>query len=210
MIYLNNSISKLLVVFIAFLIPSVFLCQSYKDSIIELRVKHMGELMDTSNHILNQTEIDHFEGLAYFEVDSNYRIAGLFTKSIGKKFKMPTSTDRLPVYRRYGYVDFEIGGIVNRLTVYQNMALKKKKEYKNYLFIPFRDATTGKESYGGGRYLDFQIPAKKNVQLDFNRIYNPYCVYSYRYSCPIPPEENTLTVPIKAGEKVPVGYLKGH
>ena len=208
--YLKLSISKLLMVLFLTIIPSILVCQNYKDSIIELRVKHMGELMDTSNHILNQKEIDNFEGLAYFEVDSTYRISGRFTKSVGGKFKMPTSTDRLPVYRRYGYIEFEMGGTINRLTVYQNMVLKKKKGYKKYLFIPFRDGTTGKESYGGGRYLDFQIPTKTNVKLDFNCVYNPYCVYSYRYSCPIPPDENTLTIPIKAGEKVPVGYLKEH
>lgn len=184
--------------------------QTYKDSIIQLRVIHMGELIDTANKILNLDEIDHFEGLAYFEVDSNFRIIGKFTKSKGKKFKMPTSTDRTPIYRQYGYVDFMLDGEKQRLTLYQNMALRKQKEFKNHLFIPFRDATTGNESYGGGRYLDAEIPSEKTLILDFNRVYNPYCVYSHRYSCPIPPAENTLTVPIRAGEKVPVGYFTGH
>jgi uncharacterized protein (DUF1684 family) len=90
------------------------------------------------------------------------------------------------------------------------MALKKQKEYKKYLFIPFRDLTSGKESYGGGRYIDTEIPAGETLILDFNRAYNPYCAYSHRYSCPIPPEENTLKVEIRAGEKVPVGYDKQH
>lgn len=178
--------------------------QSYEDSIIELRVIHMGELIDTSTHILNQDEIDHFEGLAYFDTDSTFRINATFTKSIGKKFKMQTSTDRLPVYRRYGYVDFQIKGQPARLTVYQNMELKGK-EYDNYLFIPFRDATSGNDSYGGGRYLDVEKPNVKSIILDFNKSYNPYCAYSHRYSCPIPPEENTLKISIPAGEKAPVG-----
>jgi uncharacterized protein (DUF1684 family) len=184
--------------------------QSYEDSIIESRVIHMGELIDTATHILNQDEIDHFEGLAYFDVDSTYRIRATFTKSIGKKFKMPTSTERQPIYRRYGYVDFTIDGKTQRLTAYQNMALRKQKGYKNYLFIPFRDSTCGNESYGGGRYLDVEIPEGTTIMLDFNKIYNPYCVYSHRYSCPIPPVENTLTIPIRAGEKVPVGYSTEH
>lgn len=184
--------------------------QTYEDTIIESRVIHMGELIDTATHILNQDEIDHFEGLAYFDVDSTYRINAVFTKSIGKKFKMPTNTERAPVYRRYGYVDFKIEGKTQRLTVYQNIALSKQKEYKNYLFIPFRDSTCGLESYGGGRYLDVEIPEGTTLVLDFNKIYNPYCVYSHRYSCPIPPAENTLTIPIRAGEKVPVGYSTEH
>lgn len=182
--------------------------QTYKDSIIELRIIHTGELIDTSTHILSLDEIADFQGLAYFDVDSNFRITANFTKSIGKKFKMPTSTARTPIYRRFGYVDFLIDGKNQTLTVYQNMALRRQKEYKNYLFIPFRDASSNHETYGGGRYLDLQIPDGNITILDLNTVYNPYCVYSHRYSCPIPPAENTLKVPILAGEKVPVGYSK--
>ncbi len=184
--------------------------QTYEDSIIELRVVQMGEMVDSSKHILKQDEIDHFEGLAFFKVEPAYRINTKFTRSIGKKFEMPTTTDRKPIYRRYGYVDFQLDGKEYRLTVFQNMALKKQKEYKKYLFIPFRDLTSGKETYGGGRYLDTEIPSGDVLILDFNRAYNPYCAYSHRYSCPIPPEENTLKVAIRAGEKVPVGFDLQH
>lgn len=201
---------KVLIFSISILLSGITFSQSYQDSIIEMRVIHMGELIDTATHILNQEEIDHFEGLAYFEVDSTYRKTAAFTKNKGKRFKMPTSTEREPIYRRYGFVDFLVDGKSQRLTVYQNIALKKQKEYKKHLFIPFRDATSGIESYGGGRYLDVQIPSGKTLIVDFNQVYNPYCVYSHRYSCPIPPEENTLTVPFRAGEKVPVGYSKEH
>jgi hypothetical protein len=72
----------------------------------------------------------------------------------------------------------------------------------NALFIPFRDETCGKESYGGGRYIDCEIPASGDkVMIDFNKAYNPYCAYNHSYSCVIPPEENRLTVRIEAGEK---------
>ena len=63
------------------------------------------------------------------------------------------------------------------------------------------DKTNGKESYGGGRYLDLEIPEDKIIILDFNKAYNPYCAYSDRYSCPIPPIENHLDVAINAGFK---------
>lgn len=182
--------------------------QQYTDSVLSLRAAKMGKFIDTNSHILNQDEIDHFQGLAYFHVDSSFRIQATFTKAIGKKFKMRTSTERTPTYRPFGYIEFELNGTKHRLTVFQNMALKKQKAYKNYLFLPLRDATSGKESYGGGRYLDLSIPSAPSITLDFNQLYNPYCVYSHRYSCPIPPEENTLQIPITAGEKVPVGYNK--
>ena len=76
-----------------------------------------------------------------------------------------------------------------------------KGYYENYLFIPFRDITSGDETYGGGRYLDFRIPETDSVTIDFNLSYNPYCAYNHKYSCPIPPAENSLPVKILAGEK---------
>lgn len=184
--------------------------QTYEDSIREKRVLHYAELTDPKSELLTQDEIDHFEGLSYYEIDTFYRIQTSFTKSKGKRFEMPTSTDRTPVYRRFGYIDFKLNDSTYRLTVYQNCELKKYKKYKDYLFIPFRDVTCQTESYGGGRYIDTEIPKGKTLLIDFNKAYNPYCTYSIRYSCPIPPAENTLKIAVPAGEKVPVGYDKDH
>jgi uncharacterized protein len=78
-------------------------------------------------------------------------------------------------------------------------------QYKNYLFLPFTDATTGIETYESGRYIDLQINDIKNneVLIDFNKAYNPYCAYvSGVYNCPVPPKENHLIVAILAGEKI--------
>lgn len=179
---------------------------STADEIRILREEHLLELTDSSTHILNEEEIASFEGLDYFPFSPEYQITARFTKSPGKRFKMPTTTDRLPVYRRYGYIEFEVGGDTCTLEVYQNMALRRQPEYRDYLFIPFRDAISGKETYGGGRYLDVHIPNGGTLLLDFNRVYNPYCAYSHRYSCPVPPEVNTLIVSIRAGEKTPPGH----
>jgi len=171
-----------------------------------LRQEHKRHLSDTTNGVLNQKEIDDFEGLDYFPFSKDFQIAATFTKDKGKVFEMPTSTERLPKYRRYGFVDFVVDNDTCRLEVYQNMALKKNKEYRDYLFIPMRDLTSGSETYGGGRYIDITMPEADIVTLDFNKLYNPYCSYSHRYSCPIPPEVNTLKVEIKAGEKTPLGH----
>jgi hypothetical protein len=90
------------------------------------------------------------------------------------------------------------------LSVYQAeiSLLEAFPEYKDLLFIPFKDLTNGRESYGGGRYIDIKNPAGKSAIIDFNLAYNPSCAYgSDKYSCPIPPKENFLQVKIKAGEK---------
>jgi len=191
----------------AFLLFSTFTFgqTKYVDSLTTERHKHSDELIDPESKILMDSEIDHFRGLDYFEIDQEYRIEAAFKKKKGKKFKMPTSTDRTPVYQRYGYVYFKINNELCTLTVYQNVELKKKKGFEDYLFIPFRDETSGKETYGGGRYLDLRMTSSNKIILDFNTSYNPYCAYSYRFSCPIPPEENKLKVRVEAGEKVPFG-----
>jgi len=69
------------------------------------------------------------------------------------------------------------------------------------LFIPFKDATSGKETYGAARYLEIEETEVGIFLVDFNKAYNPYCAYSEAYSCPFPPRENWLEVAIKAGEK---------
>ena len=189
---------------LSLLITFTTFSQRSKEEIEVLRQEHESELRDTSNHMLEATELAKFKGLDYYEFNSDYQLEAAFEKNKGKKFEMPTSTDRLPVYRRYGYVTFTIDSVSYELTVYQNIKLRKTKEYRDYLFIPFRDATSRETTYGGGRYLDISIPETESITIDFNLAYNPHCAYSHHYSCPIPPEENTLNVKIEAGEKIPL------
>lgn len=114
---------------------------------------------------------------------------------------MKTSTDRLPVYVKYGEAHFELDGKEVILNIYQNMNLVKKEEYKDYLFLPYKDLSNGKGSYGSGRYIDLNIPNGETIILNFNKSYNPYCAYNYKYSCPVPPQENHLDLEILAGVK---------
>ncbi|MCT4562114.1 MAG: DUF1684 domain-containing protein [Crocinitomicaceae bacterium] len=189
--------------FLSLLGSTVLFGQEYADSIQTLREEHQIELTDTSAGVLTIEDLVHFEKANYFPISQDHIVQALFTKDIGKKFKMPTTTERTPIYRRYGYLDFEIEGKKLRLTVYQNIDLMEVEGYEDYLFVPFLDETNGITTYGGGRYLDFRIPNSELVKLDFNTAYNPYCAYSHRYSCPIPPSENTLNVAIEAGEMTP-------
>jgi uncharacterized protein (DUF1684 family) len=143
-----------------------------------------------------------FKGLHYYPANEAYKVLATFVRDSSQApFKMKTSTSRLPEFRKYGELHFELGGKPLVLTVYQNLELIKQEKYRDYLFIPFTDETNGHVSYGGGRYLDFRIPATHQVTLDFNQAYNPYCAYGGAYSCPIPPAENALPLAVEAGEK---------
>src|SRR5690606_19990472 len=101
-------------------------------------------------------------------------------------------------YAEAGTLRFTLDGEPLVLHAYRGLTITADS-----LFVPFRDATSGTESYGGGRYLYVPLPVGETVALDFNAATNPYCAYSPAYACPIPPEENTLAVPIRAGEKAP-------
>ena len=114
---------------------------------------------------------------------------------------MKTTGTRTPKYIKYGTLNFTIDGVALKLNVYRNIELSKTAEYKDHLFLPFSDLTSGKESYIGGRYIDLKIPKGNTIAVDFNQAYNPYCAYNHKYSCPIVPLENDLNVEIKAGVK---------
>lgn len=149
--------------------------------------------------------------LSFFPVDEAYRVtAHLEPKENSPWFLMETSGTLKKMYRVYGTLTFNLQGSVYKLNVYQSQSLMQTEQYRNHLFIPFTDATSGKESYAVGRYYDFSTEdiVNKSVVIDFNKVYNPYCAYvSGVYNCPIPPRENDLAIAIKAGEKA---YNKAH
>lgn len=160
------------------------------------------EFADSATSPLTDEDRENFEGLDFFSIDSNYRVKAKFIRTKGEKpFRMPTSTDRKPVYEKYGEAHFTLNGKKHVLNIYQSHDLRKIPEYEKQLFLPFNDHTNGFETYGGGRYLDLEIPESNTLIIDFNKAYNPYCAYNYKYSCPIPPEENKLSTEIKAGVK---------
>ncbi|MDD3636747.1 MAG: DUF1684 domain-containing protein [Bacteroidales bacterium] len=174
----------------------------YLDQIQDERFKKDRYFKDQETTPLAKETISAFKGLAYFETDTNFRKQARFTKQIAAStFTMPTTTDRLPVYRKYGLIHFTHKDTIHALTAYQNMDILEKDSTYKGLFIPFKDFTNGVTTYGGGRYLDIEIPESDSIQLDFNKAYNPYCAYDYRWSCPIPPDENHLRTSILAGEK---------
>jgi uncharacterized protein (DUF1684 family) len=144
-------------------------------------------------------EKGQFTGLKYYPIDLAYRVvARLVSEVHAGIFRVQTTTGGHKEYARVGRLEFELNG--QRLSLTAFMPPADEPLHGNRLFVPFRDRTSGKETYGAGRYLDLNKKATDEYVLDFNRAYNPYCAYSPYYSCPLPPGENNLPVEVRAGE----------
>lgn len=160
------------------------------------------EYADAKTSPLDANDLKVFKSLDFFPINKKFFVLAKLVRTENEKpFEMKTSTDRKPLYVKYGEVHFAIDGKSFHLNVYKNIEFSKKKGFEDYLFLPFSDLTSGKESYIGGRYIDLRIPKGNVIAIDFNTSYNPYCAYSHRYSCPIVPLENDLNFEIKAGVK---------
>jgi uncharacterized protein len=145
-----------------------------------------------------------FPGLAYWRYDASLR----FSVRLEPDAEAPAPDVPLSVagpampFNRIGWVTFEVAGAECGLAVYW------LNEYSGGLFIPFRDATSGAETYGGGRYLWDSAKgadlgsSDDELVVDFNYAYHPSCVYDPHWSCPLAPQENWLSVPIPAGERL--------
>ena len=150
---------------------------------------------------------EDFDGLAYFPEEpslvlrSSLEIDGV---DLNELVVMETTGGGRQEYRRAGIVRFEVDGETAQLTLYAAPG-------DDELFLPFRDATSGHESYGAGRYVEVEPPdAAGEVEVDFNLAYNPNCAYNPDWACPLPPVENWIRVPIRAGEKVFPGAPSVH
>ena len=142
----------------------------------------------------------NFQGLEYFDENPQLVIqAGIDRVVDPEEVRMGTSSGEEQVYHRYGLVRFRVDEQPAQLTLYSS-------EDSAELFVPFRDATSGHQTYGAGRYLEVEAH-EDHVIIDFNYAYNPNCAYDSAWSCPLPPTENWLRVPIRAGEKT---FAAGH
>ena len=138
-----------------------------------------------------------FTGLGYFGPDPSFRFeARLRRYSDPASVMMVTSKGTRQLYNRVGYFEVTLDGKPLRVQAFQSA----ERDDPN-IFVPFRDGTSGKESYGAARYLDLEVEHDDRYALDFNYAYNPYCAYSDDYVCPLPPQENWLSVPVNAGER---------
>jgi uncharacterized protein (DUF1684 family) len=143
---------------------------------------------------LTPTQQRRFRGLAYFPENQALVIRANVDRNVEPGVvRMATTKGQEQACRRYGLVRFEVYGEPAQVTLYS-------ADGPHELFLPFRDATSGRETYGAGRYLDLHAHGDQ-VVVDFNYAYNPYCAYNPDWSCPLPPSENWLKAAICAGEK---------
>jgi uncharacterized protein (DUF1684 family) len=168
----------------------------------EFQKKINEEYANPKESPLMAQDLAKFKSLDFFPINEKAFVVAQFVRTKKEKpFKMKTSTSRTPMYIKYGEITFILEGKELKLNVYRDIELSKKAAYKDDLFLPFSDVTSGKESYIGGRYIDLKLPKGDTIVVDFNTAYNPYCAYNYNYSCPLVPLENDLDVEVKAGVK---------
>ena len=192
---------KALIYFISFFAPVILMAQSLEQEIQSYRDKQIQEMVKDEFGPLRK---DQVEFVTFHPAKQDYVVTAEVEQLYNEPtFRMPTYDGTSNEYKRYGILHFELNGKKYMLTAYQSVALFQNATYKNHLFVPFMDNTTGESSYEGGRYLDLSISDIKDgkIKVDFNKAYNPYCAYSNGYRCPQPPKDNILNAAIEAGEK---------
>ncbi|WKK87083.2 DUF1684 domain-containing protein [Marivirga arenosa] len=137
-----------------------------------------------------------YKGLNYFDIDESYKVkASVEALENGKVYDLRTSDDRLKTFQAVAILHFDLLGSHQDLTLLQSAD-------DGLYFLAFYDETSSITTYGAGRYLEISYKKGQNsVILDFNKAYNPYCAYTTGYTCPVPPTENNISIPINAGEK---------
>ncbi|GJM28329.1 MAG: hypothetical protein DHS20C17_09640 [Cyclobacteriaceae bacterium] len=171
---------------------------SYEERITAHREEVNDFMKNDQDSPLSDSVKEDFQSLNFFTINPDYKVkAALEMLPDSPVLSMATSDGKTRKYTRFAYAHFELNGQQNRLTLLKPLETNTGQD----LFLPFGDPTNGDESYGGGRYLDLESSGEKYITIDFNLAYNPYCVYSAEYSCPLPPAENQLAVSVRAGEK---------
>jgi len=169
------------------------------DSVLQERLAKDEGFKSGKDSPIPEQDKPGFRGLAYYPVNPGLRFSARLYRYPGpKQVRMGTNTGEIRRGLRYGYFEFPVDGQTCRLQVYR---LDDGLSNGATLFVPFRDTTSGQETYASGRYIELKENTSGIYGLDFNRAFNPYCAYNSAFSCPVPPPENFLKVPIRAGEK---------
>jgi uncharacterized protein len=171
----------------------------YPDEIAAWRAEKDRFMRESQESPVSPERRATFPPLAYFPIDESYRVPAALNVARGDEvMEMPTSTGQRRQMRRIGALRFTLKNQPLTLTAFAEATDTTLRR----LFVPFGDLTNGTETYQGGRYLDLDRTATGLYDLDFNRAYHPFCVFNSSYDCPIPPRENRLTLPVRAGEKL--------
>jgi len=188
-----------LLILFYFLKESVFSDTSYIATIKKERQDKNLSFRSSEGSPLEEADRPSFDSLQYYAPDVIYRVdADYRVFTLPDTIRMPLTTGETEPYLKYAQATFNLDGQQNSLMLYLRVNTPDSS-----LFVPFNDKTNGTETYDGGRFLDLDKPEvnASTITIDFNKAYNPFCVYNYNYSCPIPPRVNRLNIPVRAGEK---------
>ncbi len=180
--------------------------EDWEIGLVEMRIEKNESFADPESSPLPAGETEDFEGLNYYFPQAELRFLTPFqaANAVTDTVMLTKRKGDLVKYLRRGHVEFSHGGRNYSLPVFGPADTSQG----NYLWLPFTDLTSGKETYGGGRYLDIILDDDGMVDLDFNYAYNPLCDYnSEAYNCTLPPAESHLEFAVEAGEKA---YRAGH
>jgi len=171
----------------------------YVKELIKVRAQTDAEFRRSPNKPVPPDAMDQLIPLSYFPPDLDYVVpAELKVSSDRKVVDMPTSSGEVRKEERLGVLEFVLKGQPMKLAAFHEAGTDA-----SHLFVPFRDLTTGTETYEGGRYLDLERTPTGLYNIDFNKAYNPFCYYNSSYDCPYPPAENRLPIPVRAGQRLP-------
>lgn len=171
--------------------------EAYIEQVQKVRNDRIKYLKTADESPFQQYDIT-FHSLDFYPIDKQYKVRAKLERiqSI-QRMTIQNSDGTSSTYNKFAYATFSLLGQRHRLLILKPSGFGVPNTY----FTAFADDTSGETTYGGGRYLDLEIGKSDNIEIDFNLAYNPYCAYAAAYSCPLPPGENLLTIPIEAGEK---------
>jgi uncharacterized protein (DUF1684 family) len=173
--------------------------QDYVSRISSERVQKDDYFRQSDQSPVNPPDRDKFLPLSYFPIDESYSVpAQLEPATSRERLQMPTSVGKLREVERVGRLKFSLKGQSLQLSAFI-------EDESGRLFVPFSDLTSGTETYQAGRYMNLDPTATGIYIIDFNIAYHPYCYYNETYDCPLPPAENRLAIPVRAGERLRKG-----
>jgi uncharacterized protein (DUF1684 family) len=171
----------------------------YIQELLQFRMEKDSFLLTSPRSPIKKEDRQTFHHLKYYEVNPQFVVrATLHRDEKQPPLTITTTKGETRSAVSYGRLEFTLLGKPLHLTAYKFTDRRSEGE----LFVPFTDSTSGRETYGAGRYLDLKENETAEYVLDFNKAYNPYCAYNEDYSCPIPPRENRLSLSVTAGEKI--------
>lgn len=172
--------------------------EAWRDELVSERREKDHFMAESPHSPIPAGKRDGFDGLAYYEPDPAYRITVPLERDERETVEVHTSTGEARTYDRLGTFTLPLPGGTIRLAAYDS-----EHHDGDELFVPFQDATSGEETYGAGRYLEAIRVDGNRYLVDLNRAYHPFCAYNDAYACPLPPPENRVDVPVRAGERNP-------